>query len=60
MLDEFAPAAEREFVLDMCLVCFDRLYAEVKFFGDLPCAAGFANLTEYLKFAIRESGETGL
>ena len=41
VLDQFAAAAEGEFLLDVGLVGLHGLYAEVEFLGDLPGGTAF-------------------
>ena len=55
MLHQFARAAQRQFFLDVRLVGFDRLYAEVQFFGDLPGAVTFSDQAKHFQFAIAQS-----
>ena len=43
VLHQFAGAAQRQLFLDMRLVGFHGLHAEVQFFGDLPGAVTFAD-----------------
>ena len=60
MPDQLAPAVQGEFLLDVGLVGFHCLDAEVQFLGDFACAAAFANQAEDFQLTIRERGNTGL
>src|ERR1700735_3146166 len=60
VLNQLAARAQRELLLDMSLVGFYCLHAEVQFFGDLPRTPAFADQTEHLELTIGESREMGI
>ena len=60
VLDQFTAAAQGKFLLDVCLVGFNGLHAEVKFFGDFAGGAAFADQAKDFQFPIGERGDAGL
>src|SRR5438105_11201095 len=57
VLHKFARAVEGKFFLDMSLIRFHRLNAEVQLGRDLPGSVSLTNKTEDLELTIAELGD---
>ena len=53
ILHQFAGVLQRKFFLEMTLVGFHGLDAQVKFFGDLARAVAFADQVKHFEFPVR-------
>ena len=60
VLHEFTGAAEGQLFLDVRLVGFDSLHADVQFFGDLTCPVTFSDQTKHFPLAIAQVGDEGV
>ena len=54
MLHQFSCTAQRELLLDVRLVGFDRLHADMQFLGNLPGGVALTDQPEDFQFAVRK------